>query len=485
MEKSGKPIAFHIRPMLGLAAGGAFAVLSGCLLPDWALFFAAGLFLLLGIKVPAHRLTWKIGLLFAALLFVRLSFVPTESVPGGRYTVQGIITETPTAYRDGTKVELRRVTLNGERMEGHLVFVLEGDGFLYGDELLFEAEVQPREDWKQARYEGILASGTGVGSVTVLSHRSDPYGWLLAVRERLKGNLDALFLDQAGAIKGILLGDRSDLAWEQTEQFRAHGVLHLFAVSGLHVTVLAGVVLYAIQGQGHWKRILWQGVFLLFYAALTDFTPSVLRAAFTVLALQAVQYSRRKEDAPSAWLFSFGCVLLVSPYALFEIGFQLSYAAMAGILLLAPPIRKRMPLFRGKLFSVLLSAFCAQLGILPLLAYRFTSVAWAAVPFSVLLMPFLGLLLVLSFLGMFVYVVSPALAWAITRIPYYLLEYLEFITSTPTVQAWCIPSPCALAVLLWYFGMLFCSQLYLKNSRHPPWIGMGLFGASLLLWIFV
>ena len=200
MEKSGKPIAFHIRPMLGLAAGGAFAVLSGCLLPDWALFFAAGLFLLLGIKVPAHRLTWKIGLLFAALLFVRLSFVPTESVPGGRYTVQGIITETPTAYRDGTKVELRRVTLNGERMEGHLVFVLEGDGFLYGDELLFEAEVQPREDWKQARYEGILASGTGVGSVTVLSHRSDPYGWLLAVRERLKGNLDALFLDQANEI---------------------------------------------------------------------------------------------------------------------------------------------------------------------------------------------------------------------------------------------------------------------------------------------
>lgn len=485
MRGQAKRELFHKRPMLGVAAGAAFAVLCGCVLPDWGLLFSAILFVLLGIAVSGTHPVWKWFLFFAALLFARLLFVPTDFVADGRYAVTGTVTQTPVETETGSRIELRRVSLNGKRMEGHITLTVEETGLLYGDTISAVAKLTGAEDWKKARYEGIFASGEAEGSVTVLSHRSDPYGWLLSVRERLKKHLDLLFLEYAGAAKGILLGDRSGLSWEKLNRYRMHGVLHLFAVSGLHVTALAGVILYAIHGQNKWKRFLLQGCFLAFYAALTDFTPSVLRAAFTVMALQSASFSHRREDAPSAWMFSFGCVLLVSPYALFEIGFQLSYAAMAGILLLAPPIRKRLPLFRGKIFGTLLAAFCAQLGILPILSYHYSEVAWASVPLSVLLMPFVAVLLVLSFLGMFAYFISPGLAWALTRIPYYLLYYLDFITSSPAVQAWSVPSPCLAAVLLWYVGLVFCSGLYLKNSRHPPWIGMGLLGVSLLLWIFV
>lgn len=184
-------------------------------------------------------------------------------------------------------------------------------------------------------------------------------------------------LDQYGdsgtksMIMAMMFGDKSGLDEEVYEDFQKNGTAHVLAVSGLHVGVVYGFFLFFWR----WKKgVLFYGctsVLLLLYAALADFSPSVIRAAVMIGIHLGAGVLHRRYDFLSAAAFTFILMLWSNPMQLFHTGFQLSFLAAASLGVILPFAEK---LYQG----IFLSTIAIQAGMLPYTAYVFNYVSLGA-----------------------------------------------------------------------------------------------------------
>lgn len=173
-------------------------------------------------------------------------------------------------------------------------------------------------------------------------------------RQWLKNTIDEVFAeDVSGFAKALLLGDRTDIGYEISTAFKVSGISHIIAVSGLHVSILFGVI-HFLSG----KRRFWTAIFgipsVLVFAAIAGFTPSVTRAAVMQILVMAAMVFDKEYDPPTALSFAALVLVLTNPMVVTSVSFQLSFACMAGIFLLSEPIRgwlmdrKRLGRFSGR-----------------------------------------------------------------------------------------------------------------------------------------
>lgn len=189
-------------------------------------------------------------------------------------------------------------------------------------------------------------------------------------------------------LRALLLGDRRQLDNDTRDRFARMGLLHLLAVSGLHVMVV-GMILYRLLGPLLYRlRLSWRTVdilrvsctvfLLLGYMLLTGCSASVVRA----VVMASLMLSATSLQRPGRSLNSLGmavCVLLVAaPTHLFEAGFQLSVSAVAGILSLAPLLAVWIPVPSFRLGEYIHSGttvtVAATIGTLPIALYHFGQV---------------------------------------------------------------------------------------------------------------
>ncbi len=308
--------------------------------------------------------------------------------------------------------------------------------------------------------------------------------FLTNLRDSFKTNADALFLDRAAAAKGILLGDRSAMDAGETARFADSGLLHLFAVSGLHVSLLVGAFERMVRSEKQWLSLPATALFMLFICAVTSFSASVLRAAFMLLAIRLSMLRERQVDDPSVFCFAMACTLLVDPKSVASVGFQLSFAAAGGMMLLAKsfrrPFRKRF--YRSRIVTALTSACAATAGLLPVQAYYFGSIAWVSIPLSILLIPTMPVILIFGFSAVLLYGFLPKIATALSYPAYGAIRFLTLVTESLDVPLLRLPQPHPLVIALYFIALLFCSRLYLKNAERPPWIGLALLLVTAVLW---
>lgn len=180
-------------------------------------------------------------------------------------------------------------------------------------------------------------------------------------------------------VKALVLGLRDELDHEQKDSFVKSGTIHVLAVSGTHVGFIYAMLLFMFGwwGGGAKARIV-RGVFILLalwgYAGLTGACPSVLRATFMFSLFTLAGMSARRAD-PLNSLFAAAMVLLLwDPHMIIEIGFQLSFLAVLGIILFYAPLQRTwMPdsWFAGQLWSLTVMSLAAQTLTTPLSLYLF------------------------------------------------------------------------------------------------------------------
>ncbi len=163
-----------------------------------------------------------------------------------------------------------------------------------------------------------------------------------AVRNHIGKTLEKIFPnDTFGFAKALLLGDSSDLAYEDEVAFRNSGIRHIIAVSGLHISILLSMV-YILT---HKKRVLTPliGVpVLLLFAAIVGFTPSVNRACLMQgLMLLSILFNQ-EYDPPTSLAFAVLTILIVDPMSISSVSFQLSVSSILGIFLFQGKIRSRL-----------------------------------------------------------------------------------------------------------------------------------------------
>jgi competence protein ComEC len=204
--------------------------------------------------------------------------------------------------------------------------------------------------------------------ITALEERAPP--WHARIKRRaLAAMSGALPPASAALLAGLLLGERTDLPREIDEAFRRAGVYHVLAVSGFNVAILAAAVFATLSFIGVPRRLtalVAIGVVTLF-AFVVGAQPSVVRATImAVLVLLALLLDREASVLNSLALAAI-VVLALRPADLHDPGFQLSFAATAGIVLAPAP--------RGWLLGGLVVSLAAQLSVLPITLSHFNQVS--------------------------------------------------------------------------------------------------------------
>ena len=149
---------------------------------------------------------------------------------------------------------------------------------------------------------------------------------------------------QARILNSILLGYYSQIPRDLYQAFAATGTLHVFAISGSHVVIFAGAVIFLLAACGlprtHW--ILFLGPLLVLYTAMTGMQPSAVRACLMGLIYWTAPLIGRKSDIYTTLALSAILILAVQPEDLMNIGFILSYVAVLGLVLLCPIFLSRL-----------------------------------------------------------------------------------------------------------------------------------------------
>jgi competence protein ComEC len=275
--------------------------------------------------------------------------------------------------------------ITGSARGSVLLFVPGDSRFSIGERLTVHAS-PVREDtfgsdaWTaSARRNDIHVAGFTSG---VWAFRAEARGWLHRAVEDVGYPASAL-------LEALLIGVREDVPRDLQQAFKLTGSLHILALSGLHVTALYGVVAGALWFlRRQWLKFLAASLAILFFQFLAGFMPSLLRATVMILVGGTAVLLDRDREPLNLLALSGIVILLIDPWQVFSLSFQLSFLALGGILVVGALVQRPLA---GRLPRFLLVAFAmsagAQVATIPLVIGRFGAWYPSGLVAGILLVP--------------------------------------------------------------------------------------------------
>ena len=224
------------------------------------------------------------------------------------------------------------------------------------------------------------------------------------LKTRIKNRFQKHLSPQAFALAvALLLGERQTLAPKIYQNFQATGTVHILAISGLHIGILLlflNMLFKPVKRKSSTLFLVLTIGVLWFYALLTGFSASVLRAVIMFSFLQIGLQSKRQTNIYNSLFLAAVVMLLINPDYLYQVGFQMSFAAVLAIVSFYPVFNKWFPVKQKilKYFTDLIwVSLSAQLGVLPLSLYYFHQFPTYFLLANSLSIPLLFLILFLGF----------------------------------------------------------------------------------------
>ncbi len=257
----------------------------------------------------------------------------------------------------------------------------------------------------------VAASASGIKNLGQ-SESFRPYKYAVVLRVAVRRSItERLSEGTRGILAGFIIGGNDLLDSETADAFTKCGVLHMIAVSGMHMSVLCtalGAVLNALCIRRRF-RVFIITPFLIVYTALSGFSPSSIRAVIMTAAALSAAMLKRRADSLTLLGAAALVMLTVKPNMLFGISFQLSFSAMLGILILSPVVSRFTDglVKVGGIFGTLLkyicstalTSVCASVGAYPVQIASFGTVSNVAVLANVAISLAATLALVLGMLA--------------------------------------------------------------------------------------
>lgn len=269
--------------------------------------------------------------------------------------IEGMVSADPEVKDNSTHIRLSANQIKwdegwGEVSGDALLFVPRYPEYEYGDVLQLTGKLETPPELGDFDYRGYLAH-QGIYStmlypeieVLATGQGFKPLEWVYSLRNSLSQTIaQAMPEPQASLVQGILLGIRYNIPTEVRTDFVATGTAHLLAISGLHLSIIAGILLSI----GIWlfgkKRYIyiWLALGIIWlYALLTGMHPPVVRGAIMASLFFSAELLGRQRTAITSLAFAAAVMVGVDPPILLDAAFQLSFLAIAGLIFLAPPLR--------------------------------------------------------------------------------------------------------------------------------------------------
>ncbi len=380
-----------------------------------------------------------------------------------------------------------------------LVDLFRGENIFYGDYLAIEGKLHKPfnfsadkrfsyRDYLERKGIKFILSVKKQGRVEILGkNRGDPlHRYVIRFKHRLDDILAGHFTGaEKGIMEGFLLGDRYNIPQRINELFQMAGVVHILAISGFNVGIVAYVIFLFLKifplGR-RWHYIL-TILLLIAYAILTGAQPPVVRATIMAAVFLAGFILEREPESVNTLSCAALFILFVNPVNLFDVGFQLSFVSVLAIIVFYP---KCVSVFsrlddkvaqRGKMIGAVMSvlkyigqsfilSFCAYIGVAVMIAYYFEFVTPVAILANLAVIPLASLVVILGVGLLLTGLVLPAVTFLFADCIRVLLALMV------KVVFWCVQIPGAyfrvpgvpLPVVILYYAVL-CLLLHFSLRK--------------------
>ncbi len=448
------------------------------------------LFTVVIIKAPKLFL----AAVFAALsLFVgNFHFLHTENknesfyknYTGKYITISGTVSDV-SAEEDGRLTLLMRsssldyVGKNTPLKNSFIIYTDDSGTFSPGQQITFRALVKKPAKYTPTSFnfnlylliKGVSASFyLSTEDITVLPGSMSLYQKITALSKRFSDKISAAIGGDEGSLAaGIALGDTSGFSDHMNDIFRKSGISHIVAVSGMNMTIIIAFLFFLTKRlKLHRKLRSIIAIFLLlFYMALTGFTPSVTRAGIMMLIVILAGLFDKKEDLLTSFFLSAAIILSFNPLTIFDAGFLLSYFALAGILVFARPISEKLKAFLPRLPKFLTDIVCtsiaASIATLPVTIYLFNGISTFSLITNILVLPFVDTLFILSLFTPLINMILPFWGFLMKLALKVLLLAAEFVASLPFSYIH-VKTPSVFPAMSFVFAVIIF-YLFLKNRK--------------------
>ncbi|RIV70896.1 ComEC/Rec2 family competence protein [Flagellimonas aequoris] len=318
------------------------------------------------------------------------------------------------------------IALDTESASGKILLILPSDStdksFKVDDELLILAKpetVPPPLNPHQFDYKRYLEK-QGIhhqilANKKVLVPIEHPSQTLLGVASSFREHIIAQLkkhdfgVQEVGVIQALLLGQRDDISEDTYNNYINAGAVHILAVSGLHVGILLLLLQFLLSPlerlrSGKTLKLVIIVTLLWAYAFIAGLSPSIIRAVTMFSFLAYAMHLNRPTNSFNIIALSMLFILLVKPLFLFQVGFQMSYAAVFAIVWIYPKMQRFWypdNYFLQKIWQLLSVSVAAQLGVLPISLFYFHQFPALFFVANLLIIPFLGLILGFGILVIF------------------------------------------------------------------------------------
>ncbi len=437
--------------VLGISCSSLFPI------PDFPVqvcLIAALLLVLLGLFKKwerLHRFALLFSLFALGILEMNLSLYPhignehITNVPGDeKITVEGVVCDSPQVSPEKTEliVSASRILANGQYLSisGRLLLTIrEPYPFRYGDVIRFQSKLRLPHNFhnpggfdyeRYLRFRGIMVRGFINDSRGIVILRRDMGNPLRSRLERFRDLIRKTILNSASGIEGaiiqaMILGDQKEIPKEVMEKFNRTGTTHIIAISGFNIGIVAFFSLFVIRlflKYSEYLLLKWNitGISTLFailiitlYTFIAGLGISVIRASIMVVLFMLAILINRERDLYNTLALAAFCILIITPYSLFDVSFQLSFMAVVSLLFLTPKLTALLPPppssgtptlterkglvrhFKWALRAVIIFFFAslsATLGTLPLILLYFNLFSLVTLAANFIIVPILGII---------------------------------------------------------------------------------------------
>ena len=350
--------------------------------------------------------------------------------------------------------------LYGDRisLQGHLVTPPENEDFSYRDYLarhgIYSYMAYPTSNLLQQGQGNLLMAA------------------LYSFRQKAHEIVNKLYPDpEAGLVAGILLGDQSGISPQIQEAFRLTGTSHIIVISGFNIAIIAALFTFLFTRLlGSFRGAIVSALGIILYTLMVGANPAVVRAAILgMLTLLGILIGRRQVGLNSL-LFAAALMAILTPAVLWDVSFQLSFAATLGIMLYAEVFtngftnllerflsRQRAEQLSKPVGEYFFITFAAMITTLPIMVFYFKRISLTAFIANPLILPAQPPLMVLGGLsilaGMIFQPLGQLLAWITWPFTAYTIRVVEWMASFPHGS---IPlGQIALPIIILFYVVLF------------------------------
>ncbi len=421
---------------------------------------------------------------------IRPDFIAFYNDQSNEYLVDGVIVEPPDVRDTYANLRLRVEQMASLPAQGEaaefipvhgllLARVPSGGSYAYGDRVRFQGKLETPSEDEDFSYRNYLANH-GIYSIlfypasSVLQRdEGNPFfAALYTFRQHAVEMVYSLYPDpEASLLAGILLGVQSGIPQGVMDAFRLTGTSHIIVISGFNITIIAALfTLIFSRFLGIRRGAVTAAAGIILYTLLVGANPAVVRAAILgILTLLGYQLGRRQVGLNSLAIVA-AVMAVITPAVLWDVSFQLSFAATLGIMLyagmfsewfthLAERYSSTTTAHRlaGPVGAYFLLTLAAQLTTLPLMIYYFKRLSLTAFIANPLILPaqpplmVLGGLSVLS--GIVFKPIGQLLAWAAWPFTAYTIRVVEWLAAVPHGSI--ALGQVTLPLILIFYGLLF------------------------------